>query len=108
MPRLTTLLIFMLAAADAGCATPSSEKEPHLDRAMMDVVASGEAKSVLLGVRIGADGTVKHVAVVESSGLSSVDDYAVHTMYTYKFHPALKDDSPVECEIKYRIRLQYR
>jgi TonB family protein len=109
MPIFTTLLILLLVAADAGCATSALERGSKPDRAMMDVAASGEAKSVLLGVRIGADGSVKHVDVVNSSGLSSVDDYAVRTMYNFKFHPALKKDgSPVECEIKYSIRLQYR
>ena len=71
--------------------------------------ASDEAKSVLLRVGISAEGAVEHVAVAESSGLPSFDEYAVRTMYSYGFHPALKaDGKPTDISIMYRFRFQSR
>lgn len=55
-----------------------------------------ESGTVKLGVLVGADGSVKTVEVIESSGSAALDAAAQEDVAYWQFHPGMKDGVPVE------------
>ncbi|MBL9090645.1 MAG: energy transducer TonB [Planctomycetaceae bacterium] len=65
--------------------------------------------SVQLLVLIGADGRVKKVTVVKSSGYEDMDQSAVETIRDlWTFDPALKGDQAVEHEVTFPVNFSVR
>jgi TonB family protein len=79
---------------DAGDFPPRPTGDPHLCRlAVSSKLATNGTK---LHFTVTADGGVKDITVVESSGVSSLDSAAVTCVSGWRYIPATIDGKPVE------------
>ncbi len=62
----------------------------------------GEQGSVLLEMKVGVDGKVVDVRVIESSGYPRIDDCAVDAAWDWVFKPATRNGTPVEALANHR------
>jgi TonB family protein len=70
--------------------------------------AHGIEGSVLLQVKIGADGSVEAASLHRSSGDSTLDDSALSTVRrSWRFHPATQDGMAIPYEALLRIRFKH-
>ncbi|MBL9081682.1 MAG: energy transducer TonB [Planctomycetales bacterium] len=63
---------------------------------------------VLLRLRISATGIVEDAEVLQSSGVPSLDDAAVRTVLTWRFHPARLLGRNVAATVKKPVRFTYQ
>jgi protein TonB len=63
---------------------------------------------VLLRLRISATGIVEDAQVLQSSGVPSLDDAAVRTVLTWRFHPARLLGRNVAATVKKPVRFTYQ
>jgi protein TonB len=65
---------------------------------------AGEAGSVVVGVTVGADGSVTEAWIVSGSGYERLDQAALQSAYRWRFRPALnRAGEPVEGEKRVRV-----
>lgn len=63
---------------------------------------------VLLRVMVDAEGYVQSARLYESSGVPSLDDSALTTVYRWRFHPARRRGVAVSMEVNVPIRFYFR
>lgn len=66
-----------------------------------------ESGTVKLGVLVAADGSVKAVEVVESSGSVALDAAAQEDVAYWQFHPGMKDGNPVETRVVVPVNFRF-
>ncbi len=71
-------------------------------------VRRGMEGVVTLSVTIGADGLVSAVKIASSSGHRILDDAALDAVRNWEFHPATRDDKPVEWTARLPIRFRLK
>jgi TonB family protein len=74
-------------------AEPMSKVEPIYDHS---VVPPGPGLNALVEVTVGADGTVRNVKVIKSTGIPSLDQSAVEAIQQWVYRPAERDGVPYE------------
>lgn len=80
--------------------TMSHAPPPHYPQAMVDRGAEG---TVRMGIEVDADGTVRSVDIVESSGFVELDQAAVRAAVRWRFIPATRDGAAVRARIEVPI-----
>jgi TonB family protein len=73
--------------------SPSAISAPDPEYSELARKAKYQGK-VVVGMIIGADGTVKDVWIIKKAGLG-LDQNAIETLRNWKFHPGTKDGVPV-------------
>jgi TonB family protein len=103
--QIGLLLIFPwaeLACGTAGQASPAAG--PGQTTALNHLGQN----SVLLRIRVGADGSVREAHVIEGAG-KEFDDFALSAASQFKFNPARRQDgTPVEAVINYRFTFKFK
>ncbi|GEM_PF-812861 len=107
------------AAAEAAAAPPprapvASNGPPHIDTSGVNqqpnypatALTYREAGTVLIGVQVRDDGTVKRVGIQKTSGYPDLDNAAVNAVAHWKFVPAMDDGSPTSGETMVQISFQ--
>jgi TonB family protein len=70
-------------------------------------VSLPNAETTFVNVTVGADGSVKSVALAQSSGYQELDQAAIDCIVeSWHFKPAKQDGQPVEVTKKYAIKWQ--
>jgi protein TonB len=68
------------------------------------LVSHNSVLPTVVSVTVAADGSVKNVTVIQSSGFDSLDQTAVECISsTWRYKPAIQDGQPVEIVKKYEI-----
>lgn len=80
--------------------TMSYAPPPLYPQQMVDQGAEG---TVRLNIEVDADGTVRSMDVVESSGFPELDQAAVRAAVRWRFHPATRDGVAVRARIEVPI-----
>jgi len=81
-------------------AEPVNRVEPVYDPA---AVPAGPGLNALLEVTVGADGTVRNVKVIKSTGIPALDQAAVEAVQQWVYKPAERDGVPYESRRLERI-----
>jgi protein TonB len=69
---------------------------------------AGEEGSVLCRLHVGADGRVRTVEVVESSGHERLDRAAAETLAAWQFEPRREDGRAVDARVLHRVTFRLR
>ncbi len=69
---------------------------------------AGEEGSVLCRLHVGADGRVRRVEVVESSGHERLDRAAAETLSDWQFEPRREDGRAVDARVLHRVTFRLR
>ena len=64
--------------------------------------------NVVVLIRIAADGSVKRVKVIKSSGYPEFDDAAARAASSERFKPATRDGEPIDYSLKYTYRFRIK
>lgn len=106
-----------LCAQTAAMAQASDDDDASVPRARADTCpqpdypaeseAAGESGTVMLALRIGADGRVGEARVEESSGFARLDEAALAALRQCRFEPARANGKPVEAwsRLKYTYKI---
>ncbi len=78
------------------------------DLGAVGLVALGAEGTVALRALVLADGTVREVEVVTSSGSSVLDRTAAEAVRRWRFAPAARDDVPIDAYVTLKIRYVVR
>ncbi len=62
--------------------------------------------TVLLRLRVTAEGHVGQIAILESSGYDVLDGAAVHAVRAWRFVPAIRDGRPVASSVRLPVRFE--
>ncbi len=103
-----TLLVLVLAQAPAAPATVEPPR-PVSDTAIPypeGVPAPSEAIAVQVKIRIGPDGLVQQVDLVQGCGVPAVDGWVLRRAALFTFAPAKIDGVPMAVEIAFTQRFQ--
>lgn len=65
-----------------------------------------ETGTVLLRVRVGADGSAENVSLQKSSGYPALDDSALHTVERWRFVPGKRHGVPTAMDYTVPVRFQ--
>jgi protein TonB len=68
--------------------------------------AAGQQGNVTLRLRIGVDGRVETLKLLQSSGVSSLDESALTTVKKWRFEPARRLGKPVAMDVKTVIKFE--
>lgn len=72
------------------CPVRTAPKYPRISLKM------DEQGSVVVRVKLDKDGNIAEASVKSSSGYKRLDDAAISAVQTWKCHPAMRDNTPVE------------
>jgi protein TonB len=81
-----------------------AETKPHVDASGANMqpaypasaLPSREQGAVVISAQVRSDGTVRTVALRQSSGFADLDNAAANAVSGWKFVPATKDGAPTE------------
>lgn len=97
-------LAFVAVAALPTTAALAAETKPHVDSSgdnmqpayPASALPSREQGAVVISARIKSDGTVRSIALRQSSGYADLDSAAANAVSGWKFVPATKDGAPTD------------
>ena len=100
MKQILAFLLLMSPTAFAQASSPSGPCE------LLQGFAKNTDREIDMEVTfiVTVDGTVRDVAVSESSGIHDIDETALRCVGSWTYKPAIKDGKPIEMRLKYRIK----
>jgi periplasmic protein TonB len=94
-----TLMLVGVSAASSAMAgyTPPSSNVGHTQAVKypMDAQRAGEEGTVAIKVFVGANGKIRAVRMLKSSGFDRLDNAALESVLAWEFKPATQDGKPV-------------